>query len=89
LLVDLESGYPVARIKSSTTGDALCEGVLPGEFAAYINYTRSLGFDDKPDYSRLRGAFCRRFRAEGFKYDNVFDWTVKRFNEIQSENSSS
>ena len=79
----------IKEIKNSTTGDALCEGVLPSEFAAYINYARSLGFDDKPDYSHLRGAFRRRFRAEGFKYDNVFDWTVKRFNEIRSENSSS
>ncbi|KAK4149707.1 casein kinase I isoform delta [Chaetomidium leptoderma] len=79
----------IKEIKNSTTGDALCEGVLPSEFAAYINYTRSLGFDDKPDYLHLRGAFRRRFRAEGFKYDNVFDWTVKRFNEIRSENSSS
>ena len=79
----------IKEIKNSTTGDALCDGVLPSEFAAYINYTRSLRFDDKPDYSRLRRAFRRRFQAEGFKYDNVFDWTVKKFNEIQSEVNSS
>ena len=60
-------------MKEGISGEELCDDVLPSEFAAYINYTRSLGFDNKPDYSYLRGAFRRRFRAEGFKYDNVFD----------------
>jgi casein kinase 1 delta/casein kinase I family protein HRR25 len=70
--------------KESLSGEALCDGVLPGQFATYIDYTRSLGFDDKPDYLYLRGLFRRLFAAEGFKYDNVFDWTEKRFQEICS-----
>ncbi len=78
-----EKDQRIKELKSSLTGDVLCEGVLPAEFAAYIDYTRSLPFDDKPDYSRLRGAFRRRFVAEGFKHDNVFDWTEKRFNELK------
>ncbi|KAK5651143.1 hypothetical protein OQA88_13237, partial [Cercophora sp. LCS_1] len=51
------------EIKNSTTGDALCEGLLPSEFVAYINYTRSLGFDDKPDYSHLEGMIALRRKA--------------------------
>jgi hypothetical protein len=68
--------------KVELSGKQLCQGVLPDEFATYIDYTRSLGFGDKPDYAYLRGLFRRLFVREGFEYDNVFDWTEKRFNEI-------
>ncbi|KAM7196597.1 hypothetical protein V8F33_006096 [Rhypophila sp. PSN 637] len=65
-----------------------CGDALPGEFATYIDYTRSLGFDDKPNYSYLRELFRHRFRSEGFKYDNIFDWTEKRFMEVYPEVSA-
>ncbi len=68
--------------KLELSGKQLCEDVLPDEFATYIDYTRSLSFGDKPDYAYLHGLFRRLFVREGFKYDNVFDWTEKRFNEI-------
>ena len=71
--------------KMSLSGQDLCGDILPSEFATYINYTRLLGFNDKPDYSYIRKLFRRLFKSEGCKYDNVFDWTVKRFNEIQQE----
>lgn len=32
--------------KSSLSGKDLCGDVLSGEFATYIDYTRSLNFDD-------------------------------------------
>jgi casein kinase 1 delta/casein kinase I family protein HRR25 len=56
-------------------GEALCHGVLPGQFTTDINRTRSLGFDDKPDYLYLRRLLRRLFAVRGFKHDNVFDWT--------------
>ena len=72
-------------MKESLTGEALYDGFLLKEFAAYIDYTRRLAFDDKPDYSYLRRLFHRLFRSEGFEYDHVFDWTEKLFDEMQSE----
>ncbi|EGO53985.1 hypothetical protein NEUTE1DRAFT_86990 [Neurospora tetrasperma FGSC 2508] len=76
----------VGEIKESLSGEELCDGFLPKEFATYINYTRSLDFDDKPDYSYLRRIFSRLFRAKGFKYDYIFDWTEKLFYEqLQGE----
>ena len=60
----------------------LCEG-LPEEFATYINYTRSLRFKEKPDYAHLRKIFRDAFSARRFEYDNVFDWTERRFREMQ------
>ncbi|KAI1117389.1 casein kinase I isoform delta [Nemania sp. NC0429] len=41
--------------KMSVSGEDLCRDLLPPEFAKYIDYTRSLGFGDKPNYSYLRG----------------------------------
>ena len=42
--------------KMTTPTEVLCRG-FPNEFAIYLNYTRSLRFDDKPDYSYLRKIF--------------------------------
>ncbi|KAL7919351.1 casein kinase I isoform delta [Trichoderma austrokoningii] len=72
----------VKEKKTKTPVESLCEG-LPEEFAAYISYTRSLAFHDKPDYRRLRERFRRLFLSSGFVYDNVYDWTEKRFYEMQ------
>ncbi|KAF5529289.1 Casein kinase I isoform delta [Fusarium mexicanum] len=66
--------------------ESICEG-LPEEFVTYIEYTRSLGFHDKPNYAYLRGRFRRLFKSRGFAYDNVYDWTEKRFYEMQSQAS--
>ncbi|KAL5344275.1 serine/threonine protein kinase [Pseudogymnoascus australis] len=62
--------------KMATRIEVLCHG-LPNEFAIYLNYTRSLRFDDKPDYVFLRKIFRDLFVREGFQYDYVFDWTVQ------------
>jgi hypothetical protein len=62
----------------------VCER-LPEEFATYISYTRSLGFKDRPDYDQLRRLFRDAFLTRGFEYDNVFDWTVRRFFEMQGD----
>ncbi|TAQ89990.1 hypothetical protein B7494_g1681 [Chlorociboria aeruginascens] len=56
--------------KMSLSGEDLCRDILPQEFATYINYTRSLGFNDKPNYGYLRQIFRRLFASKGFEYDN-------------------
>jgi casein kinase I family protein HRR25 len=64
--------------KMTTPTEVLCRG-FPNEFAIYLNYTRSLRFDDKPDYSYLRKIFRDLFVREGFQYDYVFDWTIYKY----------
>lgn len=81
---DEEKDERIKEMKESLSAEALCDGILPGEFVTYINYTRGLAFDDKPDYSYLRQLFRRLFQAKGFKYNHVFDWTERRFKEIQN-----
>lgn len=66
--------------KMMTPTEVLCRG-LPNEFAVYLNYTRSLRFDDKPDYNYLRRIFRDLFVREGFQYDYIFDWTVYKFQQ--------
>ncbi|AEO58538.1 hypothetical protein MYCTH_52807, partial [Thermothelomyces thermophilus ATCC 42464] len=77
-----EKDARIKEKKESSSGESLYYRILPEEFATYINYTRRLHFDEKPDYSYLRRLLRRRFAAEGFKHDNVFDWTEKRFHEM-------
>ena len=50
----------------------------PGEFATYLNFCRSLKFEDKPDYTYLRQLFRNLFHRLGFTYDYVFDWNTAR-----------
>jgi hypothetical protein len=54
---------------------AVCSS-LAAEFSNYLNYCRSLRFDDKPDYGYLRRLFRDLFYREGFETDFVFDWTI-------------
>ncbi len=60
-----------------TTPTEILVRAFPNEFAIYLNYCRSLRFDDKPDYSYLRKLFRDLFVREGFQYDYVFDWSVQ------------
>lgn len=52
---------------------------ITAEFATYLNFCRSLRFDDKPDYSYLRQLFRNLFHRQGFSYDYVFDWNMLKF----------
>ena len=51
---------------------------LPGEFGTYLNFCRSLKFEDKPDYAYLRQLFRSLFHKLGYTYDYVFDWNTTR-----------
>lgn len=66
----------ISEKKLSTPIEVLCKG-FPSEFATYLNFCRSLRFDDKPDYTYLRQLFRNLFHREGYTYDYVFDWTVQ------------
>ncbi|TPX42786.1 hypothetical protein SeMB42_g04988 [Synchytrium endobioticum] len=66
--------------KMNTPTEVLCRG-LPDEFHIYLNYTRSLRFDEEPDYSYLQKLFKDLFIREGFEgfyYEHVFDWTKSK-----------
>lgn len=64
---------------------ANCSLLLPAEFSTYLNFCRSLRFDDKPDYSYLRQLFRNLFHRQGFSYDYVFDWNMLKFVSVCGE----
>lgn len=73
----------ISEKKMATPVEVLCKG-YPSEFSHYLNYVRSLRFEDKPDYQYLRKLFRDLFLREGFQMDYVFDWTQKRMEETRS-----
>ena len=62
----------ILKKKMTTPTEVLCRG-FSNEFLIYLNYTQSLCFDDKPDYSYLRKIFRDLFISESFQYDYIFD----------------
>ncbi|KAH8690426.1 kinase-like domain-containing protein [Phaeosphaeriaceae sp. PMI808] len=83
---DEQKAELILEKKKSMNPEELCVG-LPDEFAKYFHHVLSLRFGDEPDYQYLRKIFKTLFVAEGFEYDNVFDWTVLKF-LMASENPS-
>uniref|UniRef100_A0A060TAH5 non-specific serine/threonine protein kinase n=1 Tax=Blastobotrys adeninivorans TaxID=409370 RepID=A0A060TAH5_BLAAD len=61
--------------KMTTSAEALTRG-LPSEFTSFLNYARSLRFDDKPDYLYMRKLFRDLFVRQSYRYDYVFDWNL-------------
>ena len=51
----------------------LCRG-LPAEFSTFLEYSRSLGFQDKPSYRYIKDLFNDLSTWEGFQNTAVFDW---------------
>jgi casein kinase 1 len=77
----------ISEKKMATPTETLCKG-FPTEFVVYFQYTRSLRFDDKPDYSYLRKLFRDLFVREGFVWDYVFDWTILKYQQQGGSSSS-
>lgn len=65
----------ICEKKTSTGVKQLCDA-YPSEFATYLNYCRSLGFEDKPDYQYVRKLFRDLFVRLGYTMDYMFDWII-------------
>ena len=58
----------------TTPIEILCKG-LPIEISTFLNYTRSLQFEDKPDYRYLRKRLRELFFRRQYEWDYAYDWT--------------
>lgn len=74
----------ISEKKMSTPIEMLCKG-FASEFVTYFQVCRSLRFEDKPDYSYLRKLFRDLFIREGYQYDNVFDWTILKYQQTHPQ----
>jgi len=77
----------ISEKKLSTKIDLLCKG-FPEEFAMYLNYTRALRFDDKPDYAYLRKLFRDLYVREKYQYDHIYDWSIIKYERERAPQSS-
>merc|ERR1712019_123990 len=76
--------YEKIRDKKLSTSIETLTKNLPDEFGIYLNYCRSLKFEEKPDIGYLRKLFKDLFYRMGYEYDFVFDWMVKKPNPQNS-----
>ena len=75
----------IKKVKIETKLTSLCEG-LPEEIIKFIQYARDMGFEDKPNYSYLRGLLRKIATKNGLKMDpNKFDWIVNEKKEKEKE----
>ena len=70
----------IAEKKLQIPTEILCYK-LPEEFSIYLNYTKNLRFEDRPDYEFLRGLFVKRMNIiistnNLAKYQLNFDWSL-------------
>lgn len=72
----------IAQKKQETSTETLCRN-FPPEFAIYLNYCRSLKFEEKPEYKYLRRLFRDLFFRQGYAADYRFDWIVLRENQFK------
>jgi len=62
--------------KLKTSAADLCKG-YPDELVEYINYTRTLQYEQDPDYDYLRQLFHKILKENGYENDFLFDWIKK------------
>jgi len=73
--------------KMSTPIEVLCKH-FPCEFVTYLNYCRSLRFEDRPDYAYLRRMLKDLFFRESYQYDFIFDWTILNYQSDKQTSGS-
>lgn len=59
----------------------LCEG-LPKEFLTLLEYSRSLHFEQQPDYGYARGIFQDLFERQGYQFDSQYDWALPEVKHV-------
>ena len=74
--------------KIETSSEELCKN-LPSEFTTYMNYCKSLQFEQMPDYQYLRGLFRDLFEKCGYDNDNMYDWIIVKQHRDKRRSASS
>ena len=71
----------IKKLKIDIKLQELCNG-LPEETIKFIQYARDMRFEDKPNYSYLRGRMRKIAIKNGLKMDyNRFDWLIPKENK--------
>lgn len=70
----IERYQKIFEVKSSVSINSLCLN-LPSEINFIIAYSRSLKFEERPNYSLIQRCLQNLFLKSHFKNDSVYDWT--------------
>jgi serine/threonine protein kinase len=64
----------IKQLKMQISANTLCEK-LPNAFLVFLMYTRSLGFEEGPDYGRCRQLFTDTMEELNMEMDYLYTWT--------------
>jgi serine/threonine protein kinase len=76
----------IVESKQKTSASDLCQG-LPAEFHTFLEYSRSLAFNDLPDYRYLSCLFNELLSWEGYQSQQAFDWDIAD-NQLSGESDN-
>ena len=65
----------ICKSKQLIDTNKLCEDV-PVEFFEFIRYSKSLKFEENPDYAYYKRAFRNALLKMNYAYDFKYDWTI-------------
>ena len=61
--------------KIEITSKELCSG-LPKEFENFLEYTKNLKYEEKPNYNMLKALFDNIMKKKNYNYNYIYDWTT-------------
>ena len=67
----------ILELKESIPLEELCKD-CPHEFIDYINYSRNLQFEEKPDYDYLKKLFYTVLDKNKYEFDFWYDWVDEK-----------
>jgi serine/threonine protein kinase len=79
----MEKYNRIAERKVRHTPEVLCVDI-PSEFGEMLRYSRSLGFEGKPDYSYVKKLFLNLARKINITLDAEFDWPHNSLQSLQA-----
>merc|ERR1712194_778732 len=80
-----EEKYKKIMEKKIETPIELLGKGFPQEFTAYLHYTKTLAFEDRPNYAFPAMVLKEIFIREKFEQDLVFDWDIRNLQEKQEQ----
>ena len=73
----------IYQIKKNYNLSILCDGI-PEEFKLFLNYVKSLSFQEEPDYNYCFSLFYGIFKNMNILNDGIFSWNQEKKKENQN-----
>ncbi|EGR29282.1 hypothetical protein IMG5_159280 [Ichthyophthirius multifiliis] len=78
---DKKEKYEQIKVKKlGISSEELCKG-CPDQFLTYLNYTKNLKFEEKPNYTSCRQLFKNFMAQQKYSHDYNWDWYSQQKND--------